>query len=146
MTDDVRAGTASGAAEKLTAAGGGQVRPGRGERGRAHWLPGVVAAAAVAFASAEAGAQDAASATSAADFGGMDQLIAAAQEEGELNVIALPPDWANYGRMIETFAEKYGITVNSAQPDASRARVTSATRLAPRSDAMLYIEPPPDGR
>ena len=51
-------------------------------------------------------AADAATATSAADFGGMDQLIAAAKEEGELNVIALPPDWANYGKMIETFARE----------------------------------------
>ena len=40
---------------------------------------------------------DAATATSAEDFGGMDALVAAAQEEGVLNVIALPPDWANYG-------------------------------------------------
>ena len=43
---------------------------------------------------------DSASATSAEDFGGMDELVKAAQEEGELNVIALPPDWANYGEII----------------------------------------------
>ena len=35
-------------------------------------------------------------ATSAADFGGMDGLVKAAKAEGGLNVIALPPDWANY--------------------------------------------------
>ena len=34
---------------------------------------------------------DAATATSAEDFGGMEGLVAAAQEEGTLNVIALPP-------------------------------------------------------
>ncbi|CAM4300510.1 extracellular solute-binding protein [Nocardiopsis rhodophaea] len=62
---------------------------------------------------------EAAKATSAEDFGGMDALIKAAKDEGELNVIALPPDWANYGEMISTFEEKYGITVNSASPDAS---------------------------
>jgi putative spermidine/putrescine transport system substrate-binding protein len=62
---------------------------------------------------------DAATATSAEDFGGMDALIAAAQEEGELNVIALPPDWANYGEMLETFSEKYDIEINSASPDGS---------------------------
>ncbi|MGV0853123.1 ABC transporter substrate-binding protein [Mycolicibacterium phlei] len=61
----------------------------------------------------------AAEATSAGDFGGMDGLIAAAKEEGELNVIALPPDWANYGEIIKAFSDKYGIKVNSAQPDAS---------------------------
>jgi len=58
-------------------------------------------------------------ATSAADFGGMEGLVAAAKKEGELNVIALPPDWANYGAIIKAFSDKYGIAVNSAQPDAS---------------------------
>ncbi|MCD6640626.1 MAG: ABC transporter substrate-binding protein [Nocardioides sp.] len=66
----------------------------------------------------ESGVQ-AATATSAEDFGGMDALIEAAQAEGELNVIALPPDWANYGEIIETFSEKYDIKVNSQQPDAA---------------------------
>jgi putative spermidine/putrescine transport system substrate-binding protein len=61
----------------------------------------------------------AATATSAADFGGMDALVAAAKKEGRLNVIALPPDWANYGTMIDTFTKKYGITINSANPDGS---------------------------
>jgi putative spermidine/putrescine transport system substrate-binding protein len=96
----------------------------------AHWLLGAAAIAVVALGSGHAGAQDAASATSAADFGGMEQLIAAAQEEGELNVIALPPDWANYGKMIDTFAEKYGIEVNSAQPDAnSQDEINAANQL-----------------
>ncbi|MCH9666629.1 MAG: extracellular solute-binding protein [Actinomycetia bacterium] len=62
---------------------------------------------------------EASAATSAEDFGGMAGLVAAAQAEGELNVIALPSDWANYGAIIEAFSEKYGIKVNSAQPNAS---------------------------
>jgi putative spermidine/putrescine transport system substrate-binding protein len=96
----------------------------------AHWLLGATAIAVVALGCGQARAQDAASATSAADFGGMEQLIAAAQEEGELNVIALPPDWANYGKMIDTFAEKYGIEVNSAQPDASsQDEINAANQL-----------------
>src|SRR5262245_44656289 len=57
-------------------------------------------------------------AKSAADFGGMDALVEAANKEGQLNVIALPPDWANYGAIIKAFSGKYGIKVNSAQPDA----------------------------
>lgn len=73
---------------------------------------------------------DAAAATSSEDFGGMDELVAAAQDEGELNVIALPPDWANYGEIIETFEEKYDITVNSAQPDAaSQDEINAANDL-----------------
>ncbi|WP_336662726.1 ABC transporter substrate-binding protein [Leucobacter sp. USHLN154] len=69
---------------------------------------------------------DAATATSAEDFGGMDALVAAAQEEGELNVIALPETWANYGKIITGFEDKYGITVNSASPDASSAEEIQA--------------------
>jgi ABC-type Fe3+ transport system substrate-binding protein len=65
------------------------------------------------------GGGDAATATSAEDFGGMDALIEAAQEEGELNVIALPRDWANYGEMLDTFSEKYDITINEANPTGS---------------------------
>ena len=65
------------------------------------------------------GGSDAATATSAEDFGGMDALVEAAQEEGELNVIALPPSWSNYQEMLDTFSEKYDITINSATPDGS---------------------------
>ncbi len=65
------------------------------------------------------GDTDAASATSLDDVGGMDALVAAAQAEGTLNVIALPPDWANYGEMLDTFSQKYGIEINSASPDGS---------------------------
>jgi putative spermidine/putrescine transport system substrate-binding protein len=67
----------------------------------------------------EAAASDAAQAKAAADLGGMEKLVEAAKAEGQLNVIALPPDWANYGEIISAFTTKYGIKVNSAQPDAS---------------------------
>lgn len=62
---------------------------------------------------------DAATATSAEDLGGMDALIKAAQAEGTLNVIALPPSWANYEEMLKTFGDKYDIEINSANPDGS---------------------------
>ncbi|MEO5982874.1 MAG: ABC transporter substrate-binding protein [Pedococcus sp.] len=78
----------------------------------------------------------AATATSAKDVGGMDALVAAAKKEGTLNVIALPPDWANYGAIITAFGDKYGIKVNSAQPDASSAdEITAADRLKGQSGA-----------
>ena len=61
----------------------------------------------------------------------MDAVCAAAKEEGELNVIALAPTWANYGQMIDDFAAKYGIKVNSALPDASsQEEIDNATQLA----------------
>ncbi|MCX5208350.1 ABC transporter substrate-binding protein [Kitasatospora sp. NBC_00240] len=73
----------------------------------------------------------AATATSAAGFGGMDQLVAAAQKEGRLNVIALPPEWANYGRTIDEFSQKFGIKVVSSQPDASsQEEINAAKQLA----------------
>lgn len=73
---------------------------------------------------------DASKATSAADFGGMDALVAAAKAEGTLNVIALPPDWANYGAIIQAFSDKYGIKVNSDQPDAaSQDEINAAKQL-----------------
>jgi putative spermidine/putrescine transport system substrate-binding protein len=79
---------------------------------------------------------DAKVATSAADFGGMDGLVEAAKAEGELNVIALPPDWANYKEIIDTFASKYGIKVNSAQPDAnSQDEINAANQQKGKSTA-----------
>jgi putative spermidine/putrescine transport system substrate-binding protein len=68
---------------------------------------------------AAAGGAGWATATSAQAGGGFDALVAAAKAEGQLNVIALPPDWANYGAIIKTFGDKYGIKVNSANPEGS---------------------------
>jgi putative spermidine/putrescine transport system substrate-binding protein len=58
---------------------------------------------------------------SAADGGGMDALVAAAQAEGELNVITLPRDWCAYGDMMDNFSKKYGIKINSLNPDGGSA-------------------------
>jgi putative spermidine/putrescine transport system substrate-binding protein len=75
-------------------------------------------------------------ATSAADFGGLDGLVTAAKKEGQLNVIALPPDWANYGAVIKAFEDKYGIKVTSAQPDASsQDEINAATQQKGKSTA-----------
>ena len=65
------------------------------------------------------GGVSAATATSAAQFGSMDALAAAAKKEGTLNVIALPRDWANYGAILDGFTAKYGIKINSANPTGS---------------------------
>ncbi|MEU4156820.1 ABC transporter substrate-binding protein [Actinoplanes sp. NPDC026670] len=98
----------------------------------------LTAAAMIAFAGAcsppekesEAATSKAGTATSAADLGGLDALIAEAKKEGQLNVIALPPDWANYGEIIKAFGTKYGIKVNSAQPDgSSQDEINAATQL-----------------
>ncbi|MFF0558662.1 ABC transporter substrate-binding protein [Streptomyces sp. NPDC004266] len=77
-----------------------------------------------------AGAEGTKSATakSVEDFGGMDALVEAAKREGALHVIALPPDWANYGELIKTFETKYGIKVESENPDASSADEIAAVK------------------
>ena len=66
--------------------------------------------------------------TSASSGGGMGKLIAAAKKEGTLNVIALPPTWANYGAIISTFEKKYGIKINSANPDGSSQDEVNAVK------------------
>ena len=70
---------------------------------------------------APAAAADWSKIKSAADGGGMDALVAAAKAEGQLNVITLPRDWCNYGEVMDTFASKYGIKVNSLNPDGGSA-------------------------
>lgn len=70
---------------------------------------------------------DAATATSLADFGTLADLEAAAIAEGQLNVIALPRTWANYGAVIDAFKAKYpDITVNEQSPDISSAEEIAA--------------------
>ena len=87
--------------------------------------------------SSAAGSVDWSKQTSASGGGGMDALVAAAKAEGALNVIALPPNWCNYGPapsgqsggnfMIDAFKAKYpGITVNSANPNGSSQQEVDA--------------------
>jgi len=77
------------------------------------------------------------SATSAQQLGGLPALEAAANKEGALNVIALPPDWANYGAILAAFKQKYPqIKVTSAQPDGtSKDEINAANTLKGQSNA-----------
>jgi putative spermidine/putrescine transport system substrate-binding protein len=49
----------------------------------------------------------------------MDALVAAAKAEGQLNVITLPSNWANYGAIMKAFTAKYGIKITDANPEGS---------------------------
>ncbi|HET9093868.1 MAG TPA: extracellular solute-binding protein [Solirubrobacteraceae bacterium] len=64
--------------------------------------------------------------TSAQAGGGFAALVAAAKAEKSLNVIALPPTWANYGKEIAAFHRKYGIKVVSEAPNDSSAQEIQA--------------------
>ncbi|KRF32823.1 ABC transporter substrate-binding protein [Yonghaparkia sp. Soil809] len=92
----------------------------------------LLAATAISLSACAADAEpvsdvDAAGATSLADFGSFEALEAAAKAEGQLNVIALPRDWANYGEILDLFAERYPeITITEASPDASSAEEIQA--------------------
>ena len=91
--------------------------------------------------SAAAGASNWATATSAQAAGGTDALVAAAKKEGELNVIALPRDWANYGALLDTFGKKYGIKINSANPEGSSAdEITAVKRLGKQNRAPDVLD------
>jgi putative spermidine/putrescine transport system substrate-binding protein len=61
-------------------------------------------------------------------MGGMDALIAAAKAEGQLNVITLPSNWANYGEIMKEFTAKYGIKITDANPEGSSAQELSAVK------------------
>jgi putative spermidine/putrescine transport system substrate-binding protein len=78
--------------------------------------------------SSSSGGTDWSTAKTAAAGGGMSKLIAAAKKEGTLNVIALPPTWANYGTIISTFSKKYGIKINSANPSGSSQQEVDAVK------------------
>ncbi len=67
---------------------------------------------------------------SAADGGGMVALTRACKKEGQLNVIALPHDWANYADVINGFKNKYGVKIDENDPEAgSQDEINAAKAL-----------------
>ena len=106
------------------------IRAGRSLAGLALVTVAALSLAGCAGTSSDAtaeGATDAATATSLADFGTLADLEAAAKAEGQLNVIALPRTWANYGEILDLFAERYPeITINEQSPDVSSAEEIQA--------------------
>src|SRR5260370_39890266 len=68
--------------------------------------------------SMSAAAGVAAAAWTRASAAPLDALVAAAKQEGQLTVIALPHDWCNYGQLVAGFQKKYGIKINELNPDA----------------------------
>ena len=92
-------------------------------------VSGIATALAASVMLAPVQAADSSTATSLADFGGLAGLEAKCKEEGQLNVIALPRDWANYGEVIDTFLRKYpGVNVDSQNPEGSSAQELAAVR------------------
>jgi putative spermidine/putrescine transport system substrate-binding protein len=104
------------------------------------------AAASVASAAAGAGSAAASAAGSAAAGGAVcgdtvDQIAAKAKEEGNVNLIALPDSWANYGGILKSFRDKYGLEAPVATPDASSAdELTAIKTLAGQPDKPDAID------
>ena len=84
---------------------------------------------------------NASTATSVAAFGGMNGLVAAAQKEGQLNVITLPRNWANYGAIMDSFSKKYGIKITDANPDgSSQDELNAINQLKGQSRAPNVVD------
>jgi putative spermidine/putrescine transport system substrate-binding protein len=87
-------------------------------------------ALAVPTLSSASAASKFATATSASQAGGIAGLAAACKAEGQLNVIALPHYWADYGTMIDKFKSTYGVKVDEADPEgSSQDEIDAANRL-----------------
>jgi putative spermidine/putrescine transport system substrate-binding protein len=74
--------------------------------------------------------------------GGLASLVAAATQEGQLNVIGVPDAWVNYGAMIRGFEAKYpGITVNSLEPsDSGRDEIAAIKHQTGASTAPDVVD------
>jgi putative spermidine/putrescine transport system substrate-binding protein len=71
-----------------------------------------------------------ASATSAKAGGGLKALATACKKEGQMNIIADPHDWANYGEIITGFAKMYKVKMNEANPNgSSQDEINAANQL-----------------
>ena len=58
----------------------------------------------------------------------MASLVKAAQAEGQLNVITLPSNWANYGTIMKDFTAKYHIHITDAIPEGSSGQEIQAVQ------------------
>lgn len=71
----------------------------------------------------------------------VDEIAAKAKEEGNVNLIALPDTWANYGGILKSFRDTYGLEAPVATPDASSAdELTAITTLAGQPDKPDSID------
>jgi putative spermidine/putrescine transport system substrate-binding protein len=58
----------------------------------------------------------------------IEDLIAAAKAEGQLNLIGLPRNWQEYGTLMDRFSARYGIAINELRPNASSGYQIEAIR------------------
>lgn len=106
-------------------------RPDTGLSRRELLQRGSLGAAGVAGFGALAGLLDACASSSspaaaglpaALGSGGLPALVRHAKAEGRLNVLGVPPNWANYGKQISTYTARYGVPINSEGVNDSSAQ------------------------
>lgn len=84
----------------------------------------------LSISTASAAGRDYSKIKNASAGGGMAALVTACQKEGQLNVIALPHYWANYGEMLSGFAKTYAVKIDEANPEgSSQEEIDSAIQL-----------------
>ena len=75
----------------------------------------------------------------------MAELIKEAKKEKQVNLIALPDDWANYGQMIDTFNKKYGINnrpvTNPQGSSAQEIQAIVSLKGDPRAPDTVEVSP-----
>jgi len=97
----------------------------------------VVAAASTAVFAAACGSSNSSSGGSSVDWSkvthltasgpdSMANLVKDAEKEGQLNVITLPSNWANYGNIMKDFTAKYHIHITDAIPEGSSGQELQA--------------------
>ena len=102
-------------------------------------LAAIVAAASTAVFAAACGSSSPSSSSSSVDWAkvthltasgstDMANLVAAAEKEGQLNVITLPSNWANYGTIMKDFTAKYHIHISDAIPEGSSGQEIQAVQ------------------
>ena len=71
----------------------------------------------------------------------MAALVKAAEKEGQLNVITLPTNWANYGTIMKDFTAKYHIHITDANPlGSSGQEITAVEQLKGQSRAPDVVD------
>jgi putative spermidine/putrescine transport system substrate-binding protein len=71
----------------------------------------------------------------------MAALVKAAEKEGQLNVITLPSNWANYGAIMKDFTAKYHIHITDANPEGSSGQeITAVQQLKGQSRAPDVVD------
>ncbi len=99
------------------------------------------AASAAASTAASAAASEGATGTEPVCGTTVEEIAAKAKEEGNVNLIALPDTWANYGGILKSFRDTYGLEAPVATPDASSAdELTAITTLAGQPDKPDSID------